>query len=390
MRIAIEALGIDRPGGGRVATLNLLRPLLALQDPHEYSIWLSAPERLLEGLHPRARQHIVPAANRFMSRLVLQASLPGYCRRERIDLVHFVKNQVVSGTGAAAITTVYDLTTLRHPEAYPAVDVLYWRYVLPRQYRRLDGLIAISEATAADLVSFYGLPRDRIRVIPCGYDPAYRPATPAEIEQARRKYGVNDVPYFIHVGNLSRKKNLAVLLDAFLAFRARTEFPGTLVLVGAEYAKGRDDRFFATLARPEAQASVRLTGHVPQEHLVGLYGGALAFLFPSLHEGFGLVVLEAMACGTPVVAHAAGAVREVVGEAAIVIESPHDVKAWSAALERVAGDATVRTRLGHAGIARAATFSPDRSARQTLAFYEQVVRGVRRQPGRVADHGRRS
>ncbi len=375
MRIAIEALGIDRPGGGRVATLNLLRPLLARQDEHSYSIWLSAPEPSLEGLRAHARQHIVSASNRFIARLSLQRSLPRFCRQERIDLVHFVKNQVVSGTGTRAIATVYDLTTLRHPEAYPAVDVLYWRHVLPRQYRRLDGLIAISKSTADDLASFYRLPSERIRVIPCGYDPVYRPAAASEIADARRTYGLQDVPYFIHVGNLSRKKNLAMLLEAFLDFRTRTRFQGRLVLVGAEYSKGRDDRFFEILACQEARESVVLTGHVPQDVLIGLYGGALAFLFPSLHEGFGLVVLEAMACGAPVIAHASGAVREVLGDAGIALSSSDDTGAWSAAIERVTSDEGLRTTLTRAGLERAAVFNPEQSASRTVAFYEDVVAG---------------
>ncbi|MGE0702361.1 MAG: glycosyltransferase family 4 protein [Vicinamibacterales bacterium] len=375
MRIAIEALGIDRPGGGRVATLNLLRPLLARHDEHSYSIWLSAPEPSLEGLHPRAHQHVVSSANRFVARLVLQRSLPRFCRQEQIDLVHFVKNQVVSGTGTRAIATVYDLTTLRHPEAYPAIDVLYWRHVLPRQYRRLDGLIAISRSTGDDLASFYSLPSERIRVIPCGYDPVYRPADQSEIADGRRKHGLQDLPYFIHVGNLSRKKNLAMLLEAFLDFRTKTNFPGRLVLVGAEYSKGRDGRFFEILGREDARASVVLTGHVPQDDLIGLYGGALAFLFPSLHEGFGLVVLEAMACGAPVIAHATGAVSEVLGDAGIALSSPDDVGAWSAALARVASDDGLRTALSRAGLERASLFDPGRSADRTVAFYEDVVAG---------------
>jgi glycosyltransferase involved in cell wall biosynthesis len=372
MRIAIEALGINRPGGGRVATLNLLRPLLAIDTPHEYDIWLSEPEPLLEGLNPRARQHIVSVSNRFAARVVLQAALPLMCRRRAIDLVHFVKNQVVPGTGTRTLATVYDLTTLRHPEAYPAADVWYWRHLLPRQYRRLDAVIAISESTAADLVAYYGLPRERIRVIHCGYDPAYHVAEPAAVEAARRRHGLSDVEYFIHVGNLSLKKNLAMLLEAFLAFRARTAFRGRLVLVGADYAKGRDHRFFEILAREGVRDAVLVTGHVPQDELVGLYGGALAFVFPSLHEGFGLVVLEAMACGTPVIAHAAGAVREVVGEAGVVISSATDVAAWSAALERMAASPADRARLRALGLERAMRFRAEETARATLSVYDEL------------------
>lgn len=373
MRIAIEALGIDRPGGGRVATLNLLKPLFALDREHEYVVYLSAPEPELDGISPTVTTRVVPMRNRFASRVYLQAALPRWCRRDRIDVVHFVKNQVILGTGARTVVTVYDLTTLRHPEAYPAVDVWYWRHVLPRQYRRMDRVIAISAATGADLVSLCGLTPDRIRVVHCAYDPAYHVPAPAVVDAAVRQYGLEGSPYFIHVGNLSLKKNLAMLLEAFLDFRQRTGFPGRLVLAGAEYHKGRDQRFFEILARPEAKASVRLTGHVPREQLIGLYGGALAFVFPSLHEGFGLVALEAMACGAPVIAHAAGAVREVVGDAGIVLESATDVRAWSGALERIAADPSLAAVLRRAGLERVRQFAPERVVRETLAVYRDLT-----------------
>ena len=387
MRILIEALGINRPGGGRTATMNLLRPLLSIDHRNEYVIVLSAPERSLMGLSPRASQYVVPIRSRFASRLFLQAMLPFICRRRRIDVVHFVKNQTVLTAGVKSIVTVYDLTTLRHPEAYPAVDVWYWRNILPRQYRKMDRVIAISEATAADLVSRYRLPRERIRVIHCAYDPIYRPVQPQQIGHSRQALGLDGIEYFVHVGNLSLKKNLAVLVEAFLEFKNRTGFSGKLVLAGAHYSKGRDVRFFEVLARPEARAAVLLTGPVPQEELPGLYGGALAFLFPSLHEGFGLAPLEAMACGTPVVAYGGAAVSEVVGEAGILLASATDVGEWSRALERVANDPSLRERLRQAGLVRAAQFGGERAARQTLQLYEEMapasVRELEKEPHSV-------
>jgi glycosyltransferase involved in cell wall biosynthesis len=374
MRIAIEALGIDSPGGGRAATLNLLKPLLALDDRNEYVIYLTEPEPSLAGINPRARQVIVSIRNRFVARMFLQLTLPLTCRRRGIDLVHFVKNQTVMATGARSVVTVYDLTTLRHPEAYPAIDGWYWRQILPRQYRKMDRLIAISEATAADLVRYYQLPPDLISVIHCGYDPIYRLADPEHVERALQQYGLQGVDYFIHVGNLSLKKNLAVLLEAFLDFRRRTGFPGRLVLVGAQYSKGRDDRFFEILSRPEARAAVLLTGHVPPDELVGLYGGATAFVFPSLHEGFGLAPVEAMACGAPVIAYAgAGAVREVVGGAGLLVESATSVEEWSRALERFATEPSLRAEMRRSGLERAAEFSAERSALMTLGLYEEVA-----------------
>ena len=371
MRIAIEALGIDRPGGGRTATLNLLKPLLRLDQQDEFSIYLSSHEPSLDGLSQQAQQYIVPIANRFISRLYLQAALPLKFRQQKIDVVHFVKNQVILGTGAKSIVTVYDFTTLRYPEAYPVVDLWYWRHILPRQYRRMNAIIAISESTAQDLQDYYHLPHDLVSVIHCGYDPAFHVPTDQQIELAREHYGLQGKEYFIHVGNLSLKKNLAVLLSAFLDFRQRTGFSGHLVLVGADYSKGRDERFFQILAQPGVRSVVLLTGYVPLDDLIGLYGGALAFVFPSLHEGFGLVALEAMACGVPVIAHAAGAVREVVGDAGLVVESATDVTAWSHALEGIAADPSKRHQLQLAGLNRAQQLTAERAARQTLHLYHQ-------------------
>lgn len=372
MRLAIEALGINRPGGGRVATLNLLKPLLKLDQQNEYLIYLTAPEPELAGLHPRARQRIIPIGNRFLARLYAQALLPLEIRRKRIDLIHFVKNQIVSGTGARTVATVYDLTTLRHPKVYPAVDVWYWRTVLPRQFKRMNKLIALSESTASDLVSYYRLPRDRIAVIYPGYDSAYRIAAAQEIQAARQRYGLRD-DYFIHVGNFSLKKNLAMLLESFLMFRQRSGFRGKMVFVGANYPKGRDERFARMLSRDDVRDAVVHTSHVPQETLMALYSGALAFLFPSLHEGFGLAALEAMACGAPIVVHAAGAVQELVGDAGIVMQSATDTHAWSQAVERVAASPALRDRLRQAGLERAGLFTAEMTARRTLNLYRQVT-----------------
>ena len=373
MRIALEALGIDQPGGGRVATLNLLKPLLALGREHEFFVYLSAPEPELAGLHPKTTLRIVPVRNRFLSRVALQFLLPVHRRRDRIDLVHFVKNQVIPGTGARTVATVYDLTTLRHPEAYPAVDVWYWRHVLPRQYRKVDRLIAISATTRDDLVTLYGLPSEGIAVIHCACDPEFRVPTPAESSAVLGRHGLEGTPYFVHVGNLSIKKNLALLVEAFLDFKRRTGFPGKLVFAGAEYHKGRDERFFELVKSDSARNAILLAGPVSKVDLIGLYGGAIALLFPSLHEGFGLVALEAMACGAPVVTHAAGAVQEVVGDAAIVINSPTDVREWSTVLERIATDSDLRDTLRRAGFNRLREFAPERVAQETLALYRSVA-----------------
>jgi glycosyltransferase involved in cell wall biosynthesis len=380
VRIIVEALGIDRPGGGRTASLNLLKSLLPIDAPHEYLILLSAPEPELE-INRRTRQHVIPIRSRFLARLYLQATLPVLSRRFGADVVHFLKNQAAFGSSGRTVVTVYDLTTLHHPEAYPAVDVWYWRHVLPRQYRRADRIVAISNATASDLVSCYQLPREQIRVIHCGYDSAYRPADPHDVARVVGTHGLENRPYFLHVGNLSVKKNLAVAVEAILDVRQRTGIDAVLALAGQPYSKGRDDRFFRLLERPEAACAVRLLGHVAQPDLVALHSGATAFVFPSLHEGFGLAPLEAMACGAPVIAHAGNAVREVVGDAGLLIESASDVAQWSRAMESVVADAGLRDRMRTAGLLRTALFTGERTARQTLELYDEL----QQTPGTAGD-----
>lgn len=374
MRIAIEALGIGRPGGGRTATLNFLRPLLTLDQTNEYIIYLDRPEPELANLSTRARQRIIPIQNRFISRLCLQIIMPVELRQLKVDLIHFAKNQMILGCGVPTVVTVYDLTTLRHPEAFPVVDVWYWRHLLPEQYRHASRIVAISESTAQDLVAYYRLPRERIAVIYPGYAPGYRPLPVEHSQTVRHRYGLDEQRYFIHVGSFSLKKNLAMLIDAFLDFRQRTNFDGRLVLVGANYPKGRDQGLARRLARPEVGAAVVLTGPISNEDLAALYNGALALLFPSLHEGFGLVALEAMACGVPVVAHAAGAVREVVDDAGLIIESTTDLMQWSQALQTIAVDDSLRAQLSRAGLERSRAFAPEIIVHQTLSLYQDVLK----------------
>ena len=372
MRIAIEALGISRPGGGRAATLGLLQPLLTLDQTNQYVIYLDRPEPDLNHfahVHPR----IIPSQNRFVSRLLLQALLPIELRRLKIDLIHFVKNQMIFGVGRKSVVTVYDLTTLRYPRAFPLLDVWYWQYLLPRLYQRADRIVAISQSTAQDLMDYYRLPRNKIEVIYPGYDALYRPRPAEQSQAAQRKYGLDEHAYFIHVGSFSLKKNLAMLLDAFMSFRQQTGLDVRLVLVGANYPKGHDQDFVQRLTRPGVRESVVLTGAISNEDLAALYTGALALLFPSLHEGFGIVALEAMACGVPVVAHAAGAVREVVGEAGIIIDSATDQSLWCQAMQAIATDHRLRASLASAGIKRARLFAPEHAARQTLDVYQKVL-----------------
>jgi glycosyltransferase involved in cell wall biosynthesis len=370
MRIAIEALGIHYVGGGRTATLNLLNALFALDTHNQYLVILSQPESFISP-GGNVRQWVVPLRNRFALRLWAQLQLPLGLRD--FDLVHFAKNLGVFGISAPKVVTIYDVTTLLYPDFFPRLDVWYWQTLEKLTLQQAARVITISQSTARDVVRFYGLPSEQIQVIYPSYSPHFRPASPDEMALVRRKYAL-PARYLLHVGRIDRKKNLPLLLRAFADLRARTGFEGKLVVVGEEYKKSPERVFDSTIKELNLQPDVILTGCVPDADLPAFYSAAMVTAFPSFHEGFGLMALEAMACGSPVIAHAAGALQEIAGDAAIVLNTATDVKRWSEALQTVAEDALLRRRLREAGLERAKQFTGERVATETLNLYRQLER----------------
>ena len=223
-------------------------------------------------------------------------------------------------------------------------------------------MIAISQATKDDLVAHYGVPKEKIPVVYHGVEPRFRP-TPDPAVPAR--YGLPS-RYFLYLGTLQPRKNLERLLQAYAQLSG--DVPA-LVLAGA---KGwYFERIAAAIAALGLGERVFLPGYVPDEDVPALLTGALALVFPSLYEGFGLPVLEAMACGTPVVTANTSSLPEVVGEAGLLVD-PLRVDEIAAAMQRLLADEALRAELSRRGLERAGLFSWDRCARETLAVLEGV------------------
>ena len=369
MRVVIDALGISQPGGGRTATLNQLRALLHLDQDSEYLILLDREEPTLAA--PNVRQVVAGARGRLASRLWAQMVLPGLVHRERVDLVHFIKNLGAFFVPCRSVVTVYDLSVLLCPEIYPWSDRLYWRWVEPLTLRHANRVVAISNDTARDLMRFCELNRDRVEVIYPGCDEAFRPLPAEQVVAIRNKYGLPE-QFVLHVGSISRKKNLLPLVRAITLLQERGETV-RLVLVGRLYGKARDDELLRGLQGGELDSVVTWLGAVSAEDLPALYNAATLLAFPSLQEGFGLVPLEAMACGLPVVTSGAGAIGEVVGKAARIVEAASDAQAWVKALEQVLQDPREGEAMREAGLLRARQFSNQASAQRLLAVYGEVM-----------------
>lgn len=371
MNVGIEALGIHYYGGGRSATLNLLKALFTLDTTTDYAVYLTDYEPELDTPAGNVTQYIAPTKNRFLLRLWAQIVLPIHARR--YDIVHFIKNLAVFGVPARTVVTVYDLTTLIYPDLFPQFDVWYWRYVQKQSLRKADRIIAISENTACDIMRFYDIERDAIRVIYPACAPHFAPASADEIARVRQKYSLPD-NYIVHVGRLDRKKNLPTLVEAFAVARNRTNFAGKLVLVGEEYPKSRDPAVHKTIKQLGITEHVLFTGAVPDADVPALYSGAIAAALPSLHEGFGIAALEAMACGTPLVTAPAGAVVEVVDTAAIVVESGQP-EAFADALTTVIENPETCATLRRQGLQRRQAFSWKQAAQQTRRLYADLDSG---------------
>jgi glycosyltransferase involved in cell wall biosynthesis len=256
------------------------------------------------------------------------------------------------------VLVIHDAASLRHPEAYSRAYVVYQRRMLPLLARHARLLITVSEFSKRELVEVLGVAPERITVIPEGVDEGFAEAI--DPAPAAARYGLTQ-PYVLVLGTVSERKNLGVLAPAAHALRERGI---ELVLAGSDRAYLR-----------AAPVPLRRLGYIAEEHLRGLYAGARALAMPSLYEGFGLPCLEAMACGTPVVAAASGALPETVGDAGLLVDA-HDADAFASALVAAACDEDVTKRLVEAGRRRAAAFSWSRTAALTdAAIGELLVSG---------------
>ena len=270
---------------------------------------------------------------------------------------------------ARNVVTVYDLTALLLPEYHTSETLELQAAKLRFAQEGADAVVAISEATRRDLVAHLRIPPERVHVVCGGVDAAFRPIAERErLTRVLATVGLECQTYILHVGTLEPRKNLIRLVEAYGLLRGEIPPPcPRLVLAGT--GGWECEALFRRIAALDLEDSVIWLGPVADELLPSLYNGALLFVYPSLYEGFGLPVLEAMACGVPVVASNAGALPEVVGDAGLLI-NPLDTHALATAMGSVLADETWRATLAARGTARAREFSWRRAADTMLKVYE--------------------
>jgi glycosyltransferase involved in cell wall biosynthesis len=294
-----------------------------------------------------------------------QTILPNSLRRAGARLFYSPVPEGMLAPVCPQVITVHDLLPIHFPEVYPRLRHYFTR-ILPRLLRSSSAIVADSEATRADIERTFGELGSRVHVIYPGYRrEVFRPVEPQEITSVTRSFGLTR--YALAVGETRPYKNIRRLIEAFAAARVPEL---QLAIVGSLNRLDPGIRQLPALLGMDRD--VVFLGTVSDQSLAALYSGAAMFIFPSLHEGFGIPPLEAMACGCPVVASSVSSVPEVCGEAALYVD-PLEVSSMAEAIREVAGSEDIRARLRAAGTARAARFSYDSAAERLAALFETIV-----------------
>ncbi len=372
--ILIDAVGIHRVGGGRTSILNLLESLFGIDHDNQYLVLVSKREPTLEPF-PNVKQITMPVSNRFAVRAYMQMTVPAWVKRYRVDLVHFMKNLGLFGVPSPYIVTIHDLTTLRLPRQSSYIDVLYWKIIEPLTVRKARRVVAVSYDTAKDIERFYGISQKEIEVVYWAPRANFKPVKdPERLDALRQRYSLPK-RYILFVGILAKKKNLPTLLRALAGLHSRRPDAPDLVVVGRRYPPSNDTLSVRLVHQLGLENHVHFVGSVPDSDLPLFYSASDLFVLPSLHEGFGIPCLEAMACGVPVIVARGGALPEIVGDAGWVIDDPMDVTGLSIAMENVLYDHAIREEMVRRGFDRAASFSWEKSAKRMLEIYQTILEG---------------
>ncbi len=370
MRVGIDARGLASPVriGVEQYVVNLLLALAELEEGPEILAYLDrevAEAELGCALSGRIAAKVLRAPRGW-----LRVALPWRLWRDRADLVHLPSTILPPLLPCPAVVTVHDLAWARYPDTYDPDDLRMQTQVVPRSVRRAAHVIAVSESTANDLAEVVGVPRETISVIPLGVSSVFRPDGPAaacDIFPGAERLSEG---YILHTGGLHLRKNLARLLEAYKMVKEELAAPPLVIAgeAGATPAKKLRERAEALGVGED----VIFAGYVEESVLADLYRGATVVVYPSLYEGFGLPVLEAMASGAAVITSNRSGTAEVAGGAALLVD-PESAEEIAAAISRALTDQALRRDLGALGVSRSQRYRWELTAQRTVGVYRQVL-----------------
>jgi glycosyltransferase involved in cell wall biosynthesis len=381
MRVIIDATLLCRwrhtKGGQQRYARELIKHLDTVETDGEYVIWFNFTHPANMPLYravladlSRTRLSYRPVLCRVPPQLLRPLRVPIEAFTGRADVFHAPYSACPSTWRARRVVTIHDLAYFDHPELFnQAIDK--WKREVTTIVRRATLIITVSEYVRGEIIERLGVPPDRVRVIYHGVSSVFHRTTPAiPFEEIRTRFGIRG-PYVLFVSTVQPNKNVMRLLEAFDLLR-RSELRGWQLVIAGQPGWLTESVFSAVEARG-LREDVVFTGFVDDEVLAGLYRQSEAFVLPSLAEGFGIPAIEAMACGTPVVASKTGALPEIVGDAGVLID-PFSAEDIARGICEAATDQTARGRLIARGRRRASLFRWERTARETVAAYRDAMR----------------
>ncbi|HEX3351894.1 MAG TPA: glycosyltransferase family 1 protein [Terriglobales bacterium] len=366
LRVGIDIHSIgSKKGGNETYYRELVRGLSNVPSNHEFILYYTNPVTSQPGnlngrfsfepVHPSPRSLRIPFG------------FPWRMRKDRLDVFH-AQYIVPPFSSCKTVVSIFDLAHERYPEFFHPWEGRALRTLVRWSARRADRVVTVSHFSARDLIEIYGVKPENIAVIYLAASAEFRPLDrETAVEYVRNRFGLA-TPFILYAGRLQARKNLVRLVEA-LAQLHQKGFEEDLVLVGKQ--DWQAEGILKCVRKHKLESRVKFLGYVPDQDLPYLHNAAQLFVYPSIFEGFGLPVVESMACGTPIITSHGSSLEEVAGDAALLVD-PLSVASISDAMAKVLQDSNLRHSLSQRGLARSAQFNYRTAAEKTLALYESV------------------
>jgi len=370
LRIGIDARPLARGAAGiSRAVYSIVRELERLDDQSQYLLYCNRPFNLpFDNL--RWQKRVQSLYSFLPGSLWLQSkAFAGAARHDHLDVFWGTLYTLPAGLPETTrkVLTIYDLVWRRYPQSMSWHNRMLSRAFAQRSVSRVDMIVTISESTKQDLESELHVPAEKIKVVRLGVDEHFRPCEQAvAARHVAQKYGSSE-NYILSVGTIEPRKNLKILIEAIGILKGQGKLAHQLVVAGAK-GWGKSQIAESILKWKLTESDVKFLGFIPEKDLPLLYSGAAVFVFPSVYEGFGLPLVEAMACGTPVVASNASSIPEVVGEAGILVDA-HRPAEFAEAISQLRTNPGLRAAITQKGFQRVKQFSWAAAAKDVLSIF---------------------
>ncbi len=379
MKIGIDAHAAEREGSGNCTYIqNLLKSLIQIDDRNEYILYATRKHHpFYQIFKPYQNQVLIkeppfPALKNPVLRIPLWLARETY--KDSLDVLH-VQYIAPPFHKGALVATIHDLGFIHVPETFSRWEVFRSKLLVRMTAKKSKTIITGSQFTRQNILQAYCLPSDKVEAVPLGVSPSTSAPQktakkPLEAQKTLRKYKIQN-PYILTVGRLNPRKNLVTLVKAFSLLKQEKQIPHQLVIAGKHDFNTR--KVIQSIQNTPASPNILFTGLVSNQELWNLYKEADVFIYPSLFEGVGLPVLEAMSAGVPVITSNSSSLQETAGDAAILVNplDPHEI---SQALDRLISSQNLRQAYAEKGTSRAKKFSWHSTAEQTLKVYEKAVK----------------